>query len=113
MPTHFDVHDVVHPQIPEQELADLEKGSRKISIAEGSVRIHHTSGAEGLSGSPGNNNNSNNNNDNLLMAPVLTVRRPALGNRNFSELTQLELGVGYVAKEKRDTICREHGGDQL
>lgn len=111
MPTHFDVHDVVHPQIPEQELADLEKGSRKISTAEGSVQSHHhTSGAQGPSGGGGNNNDDSN----LLMAPILAVRRPALGNRNFSELTQLELGVGYVAKEKRDTICREHGGgDQL
>lgn len=88
MPSQFDVHDVVHPQLPEHELAALGGGPRQFSIGEGSVQP--------LIGG-----------DNLFMTPLL--RRPGLGNRNFSELTQLELGVGYVAKEKRDTICREHG----
>lgn len=89
MPSQFDVHDVVHPQLPEHELAALgPTGTRQFSIGEGSVQP--------IIGG-----------DNLFMTPLL--RRPGLGNRNFSELTQLELGVGYVAKEKRDTICREHG----
>lgn len=84
LPSHFDVHDVVHPQFPEAEL-------RKYSVAEGSV----ASGG------------SSNNNARELLAPVPI--RPPLGGRNFSELTQLELGAGYVTKEKRNTICREQG----
>lgn len=84
LPSHFDVHDVVHPQFPEAEL-------RKHSVAEGSV-------ASG---------ESSNNTARELLAPVPI--RPPLGGRNFSELTQLELGAGYVTKEKRNTICREQG----
>lgn len=106
MPSHFDVHDVVHPQLPEHELQQLEQHpqgqqynhhnqqqQRKISIAEGSV-----------SAAGGSNNG-------IPMVPLPI--RPSLGGRNFSELTQLELGAGYVTKEKRDTLCREQAAQQL
>lgn len=99
MPSHFDVQDVVHVQSPPpppiqqqqqqqqqqqyQQQHQSHQDQRRNTIAEGSI----SGGSHGL----------------VTLFPV----RPALGGRNFSELTQLELGAGYVSKEKRDTLHRE------
>lgn len=100
MPSHFDVQDVVRPQVPETE-------ARKTSVAEGSVL------PDAGESSSGSGNGSGSGSGGGLMAP-LPLMRPSLGTRNFSELTQLELGAGYVAKEKRDTlVCRGEQGSQV
>lgn len=91
MPSHFDVHDVVHNHYYDQHLhldqyqRQQQQQQRKVSLTEGSV----SSGGTSLNG---------------MMTPL--PLRPALGSRNFSELTQLELGAGYVSK-KRDTLSRD------
>lgn len=90
MSSHFDVQDVVYPQSQrplsvEHLQQQQQQQQRKVSFAEGSV------------GS----------------CVGLMPLRPPLGGRNFSELTQLELGAGYVAKEKRDSLLVDREQSQV